>query len=272
MGKFIKHFLIYLLNTSDRIFIKLFGKKPLHHWKFAHGTEASHFCNSLFDPNRELNYLEIGVFHGFTFEAVRASNKIAVDPNPRYFAVPSRNITTINSDSDTFFSEYKESSFDLIYLDGLHHFRQTWRDIYNASRVVSSHGVIMIDDTVPGDKFSALIPQSRAISTRKLATGSDSKVWHGDVYKINLLLSKLPKNFTFMTVLFPKNPRAILFCSDGNWDSFPLVTEDELVSLESVNVDSVFSFDPKPIIPKWFNPVTPDTALQIIKSSWSLEQ
>lgn len=259
-----KLFLILLLKFSDRISNKLFGKTFLRPWRFANGTEASHLCNSIFGQDQEFKYLEIGVSRGNTFEAVRANYKIAVDPQPRYFAIPRSSVRTIATDSDTFFSNNIGPYFDLIYLDGLHHFRQTWRDIHNATRVISPKGIILIDDVVPVDKFSALTPESHALLTRKLSTGSKSEAWHGDVYKSVLMLSKLPKTFKFMTILF-KNPKAILFCSDGNWNSFPQITDQELDHLEPVNVESVFSFSPKPVIPEYFNPVMPDTAIQLIK-------
>jgi hypothetical protein len=73
--------------------------------------------------------------------------------------------------------------FDLIYLDGLHTFEQTLVD-FNASLLLSHESsVILIDDTLPSDVYSALPSQRQAIRFRQKA-GGKGRGWHGDVFKL----------------------------------------------------------------------------------------
>lgn len=220
--------------------------------------------NSLYPKDNDLHYLEVGVYKGATLERVNLRYKIGVDPSPRYESFPSREATVFQCTSDSFFNNYRGSSFDFIYLDGLHEFYQTWRDLINSLDYVKPKGVIMIDDIIPIDKYSTVLPQSRALFERKKNTGVDNGAWHGDVFKVALLLKNLPKNFGFYTIKFKQNPRSILFCRDGNWSSFPKFTDEELLNVDSISADSIFSFNPKPKIPNSFNPIDLRVANKIL--------
>jgi len=110
------------------------------------------------------SYLEIGVQTGKTFHAVEIASKIGVDPDPRSKA-------TLFMGSDQFFEMIEEDQkFDIIYVDGLHHWEQAWRDIQNAIKHLSSNGVIIVDDIAPKREEH----QTRHISAVH---------WTGDVWK-----------------------------------------------------------------------------------------
>lgn len=237
----------------------------LENKKTAPGTEVSRFINSVFGTSHTYSYLEIGVWTGRTIEAIRAENRVAVDPDPRYLSSFSRSVKTYKCTSDSFFLNGNLGGFDFVYLDGLHHFEQTWRDIRNSTSIMRSKGIILIDDVVPIDKYSALIPEEYAISERRKNTGSGNAAWHGDVYKVMLLFQYLPENFTFGTIEFHKNPRAFLFCQDGEWSSFPELDDKLMASIEGREVETVFQFSPKTIIPDYFNPMSPESAETILK-------
>jgi hypothetical protein len=239
--------------------------KPLSLPENSKGTEMSNFINSIVEDSQNLSYLEIGVFAGKTIEAIKIQKKVAVDPNPLYLRVPSRGIRTAKCTSDLFFSKSQKLHFDLIYLDGLHHFKQTWLDLENAVRLIKPYGIIFIDDVVPSDEFSVLIPPSSALEQRLLNTGVRSHVWHGDVFKLGLLLSRLPTTFMFGTITFSQNPRAFLISKDGDWNSFPKFNSNEISTVDSVDAKSVFGFNPTPTIPESFKPIDPNEAKLILK-------
>jgi len=108
------------------------------------------------------SYLEIGVQTGATFHAVQIDHKVGVDPDPHSEA-------TIHTTSDLFFSLNGEK-FDIIFVDGLHHWETALRDIDNAVAILNDGGVIVVDD---------IAPRKEAHQTRHI---SDIH-WTGDVWK-----------------------------------------------------------------------------------------
>ena len=87
--------------------------------------------------------------------------------------------------SDEFFIENgTKELFDVIFLDGLHTFTQTFKDFCNS--LVCSHDrtVWVIDDVVPYDVYSSWPDANQARGLRHQETGNQSGMWHGDVYKM----------------------------------------------------------------------------------------
>lgn len=128
-------------------------------------------------------YLEIGTSYGNTLQAVVAKTKVGVDPNNRFNTrVTPPSITIHNEPSDVFFSESRQK-FDLIYLDGLHEARQTYRDLINALNALNKGGFIIIDDVLPTD-FASTLPSECEASNLKEKLGIEHSDWFGDVYKV----------------------------------------------------------------------------------------
>lgn len=178
----------------------------------ARGTEASSLINSIYDLNKSWKcYLEIGVEYGFTFEAVKISRKIGVDPVPKFNTFfKHRNIGFSRKTSDHFFESTK-CSFDFIYLDGLHTFDQTWMDIKNSSRVLADGGMLLIDDTVPCDEFSALADQQESYRQRNLAGKAETGSWHGDVFRVLWVLSEFfAEDVDWYTLVELQNPKTLV--------------------------------------------------------------
>lgn len=183
------------------------------------GTEASGLINFISVKKGFVagNYLEIGVEHGRTFQAVKFANRFAVDPNPLFslfFRFPS--IRVFSCTSDEFFRIVGDSFFfDLVFLDGLHTAEQTFEDLRNVSKLLTKDSIVIIDDTVPSDKWSAIPNQELAIRSRQSNSSSTSGAWQGDVYRVILTLGDLKiEHLHFVTLFGMANPKTILWATD----------------------------------------------------------
>lgn len=107
-------------------------------------------------------YLEIGVSAGENFRDIRCETKVGVDPEPNTPA-------TIHATSDDFFKNNKEK-FDVIFIDGLHHADQVYRDIANALLCLNDDGYIVCHDMNPELEQHQVIPFNGGI-------------WNGDCWK-----------------------------------------------------------------------------------------
>jgi hypothetical protein len=105
-------------------------------------------------------YLEIGCDKNQSFSKIKISHKVGVDPISG---------GTIRKTSDEFFKSNKEK-FDIIFIDGLHHYEQVIVDINNALSVLNDNGHILVHDCLPRTIAHQAIPRYR---------GS----WNGDVWK-----------------------------------------------------------------------------------------
>ena len=106
------------------------------------------------------SYLEIGCYNDDVFSNIIIDDKTGVDP------VSGGNI---RETSDNFFKK-NNRKFDLIYIDGLHHYDQVKKDIENSIFFLNVNGIIVIHDCMPRSFIEQAIPQSKGI-------------WTGDVWK-----------------------------------------------------------------------------------------
>lgn len=147
-------------------------------------------------------YLEIGVASGYTFFNVAAPFKVAVDPRFRFDYKSSESSTCRFHEvtSDSFFREYAGvyQSFDLIYLDGLHTFEQTFRDFCSTLAFSHERTVWLIDDTHPVS-LSSSVPSQRVSRLLKTETQERSGAWMGDVYKVVFAIHDFFPQFTYWT-------------------------------------------------------------------------
>ena len=105
-------------------------------------------------------YLEIGCDKDQSFSKIEIPYKVGVDPISG---------GTIRKTSDDFFKTNKEK-FDIIFIDGLHHYEQVIIDIDNALNILNDNGHILVHDCLPRTIAHQAIPRYR---------GS----WNGDVWK-----------------------------------------------------------------------------------------
>lgn len=151
----------------------------------------------------KVKYLEIGVSTGATFHEVNAEKKYAVDPNFLFEAPKTSALDSVQyfpMTSDLFFEGHNEDEkFQVIYIDGLHTFEQTLRDLLNATQVLAPGGVIVIDDTVP-TSYEASLPNSDiCFQIRRLVNNGDS-AWMGDVYKLAFFIQSFMQQFEYRTI------------------------------------------------------------------------
>lgn len=130
---------------------------------------------------RRPRYLEIGVHTGVLFLHVRASAKVAVDPEPRIPELkrllhPNTVLRgrVIRATSDQFFTALPRGKhFDVVFIDGHHSFDQSSRDIANSLSNLRPGGVVLVHDCNP--------PTEAAASPDPAGAGEGP--WCGDVWK-----------------------------------------------------------------------------------------
>lgn len=112
-------------------------------------------------------YLEIGCSTDVNFINIDVPYKVGVDP----VAGGTHRMT-----SDEYFTSYDET-FDLIFVDGLHHAEQVVTDVHNSIKVLNEGGVIIMHDCLPTSEYMQLTPMPMGISD-----------WTGDVWKAAFFL------------------------------------------------------------------------------------
>jgi hypothetical protein len=214
------------------------------------------------------SYLEIGVESGLTFLNVSCSNKTGVDPS-FLFDWQSYNrrqgFKLCNSTSDDFFHNLDTSTkYDLVFIDGLHAFEQTYRDIINSLRFSHSQTVFLIDDTVPCDVFSACRDQAECYSLRSQLLDPSDNRWHGDTYKIMPLLSAFNCDMKLATIVDKGNPQTLLWRPKFIQDPDPIRMTQAMWALQNLAAADYLWFLQNFSL---YNPVTEDEAIdQVLRS------
>lgn len=124
--------------------------------------KRTNIIQALIDKINAKSYLEIGISSGENFEKIQCERKIGVDPE---LEAPA----TIHITSDLFF-ENNEEKFDVIFIDGLHHSDQVYRDIINSLNCLNENGYIICHDMNPQEEEHQIIPFNCGI-------------WNGDCWK-----------------------------------------------------------------------------------------
>jgi SAM-dependent methyltransferase len=111
------------------------------------------------------SYLEIGQGkREENFDSIGCKIKVGVDPDRNWNA-------TFQLTSDEFFAQNKQT-FDLIFIDGLHHADQVERDIANSLKILNPGGTIVMHDCNPTSVEQQMVPRP-----------SDQVDWKGSVWK-----------------------------------------------------------------------------------------
>jgi SAM-dependent methyltransferase len=133
----------------------------------------------LIDKINAKSYLEIGVSGGENFQEIKCEKKVGVDPEPTSPA-------TIFLPSDDFFKQ-NEETFDVIFVDGLHHADQVYRDITNSLKVLNEGGYIICHDMNPEKEEHQIIP-------------FQGGTWNGDCWKAFVQLRQEQNDLEMYTI------------------------------------------------------------------------
>jgi hypothetical protein len=71
-------------------------------------------------------------------------------------------------------------------------------------------GVILIDDTVPIDEYSA-IPDQEASYLARDGAGLEGRPWHGDVWRVVMLLDRHHPELEWRTIIDNGNPQTLVW-------------------------------------------------------------
>lgn len=214
-----------------------------------HSSRRIHRIAQLFDAK---SYLEIGVCEGSTFLDIQMPRKVAVDPKFRFDYskhVAPGSVDFYETTSDLYFCGIATSEmFDIIFLDGMHTFQQTLRDLLNSLTLAHSRTIWLIDDVLPSDVYSSLPSSADAHGFRKRAGGS-SLAWHGDVYKLIYFIHDFIPSLSFATITTKGNPQTIIW-RQGRADFSPILNSVEQIErltyfdhLKNMGITNAFSED-----------------------------
>lgn len=167
--------------------------------------KRSDFLNRLLSLHPDPRYLEIGVHEGETFFAIEAARKVAVDPAFQFDVNAARDADARAAfhlmPSDAYFGEVAggRERFDVIFIDGLHTFEQTLRDLINATAVLQPQGVIVIDDVLPNSEMAALKDFAEVLRRKQDGEAWDGS-WMGDVYRLVFFIESFMQPWSYRCV------------------------------------------------------------------------
>jgi hypothetical protein len=172
-------------GTRKQLLSRLIRATPVR-W-YLPNVNRVHLIQHAIDSLSAGTYLEIGVERGQTFSVVRVARKIGVDPiapHPNVEAALERpGAQYFATTSDDFFERHAAEQLplgvDVVFIDGLHTFDQTYRDVRNALKVLRPGGVILVHDCLPTSAQEAVVAPSYEEARRINGPGP----WTGDGWK-----------------------------------------------------------------------------------------
>jgi hypothetical protein len=118
--------------------------------------------NRLVDAYGYQSYMEIGVQRrANNFDKIKVEDKVGVDPDPAAGV-------WVGTSDEWFKNNHR--LFDLIFIDGLHEYKQVFKDIMNSLGCLTEYGTIVVHDCNPTDEPMQRVPR-------------ETKVWTGDAWK-----------------------------------------------------------------------------------------
>lgn len=114
------------------------------------------------------SYLEIGLSNGVNYENINIPFKESIDPAETEEGQQGE--PTYKMTSDEFFEKYTDKTYDIIFIDGLHHSDQVDKDIENSVKALNPNGIIVLHDCNPQQEIHQRVPR-------------ETGYWHGDVWK-----------------------------------------------------------------------------------------
>tara|TARA_Y100001970_G_C13944142_1_gene704711 strand:- start:140 stop:817 length:678 start_codon:yes stop_codon:yes gene_type:complete len=145
-----------------RILYYLYGEKFYKRLNYNWSKYPSRFeiIQKIIDLKKYDKYLEIGCDQDSNFSRIKVKNKTGVDPVSG---------GSLRMTSDAFFEKNNEK-YNCIFLDGLHTYEQTRKDIFNSIKILDSNGIIILHDCLPSKIWNQIVPRIYGH-------------WNGDVWK-----------------------------------------------------------------------------------------
>ena len=170
----------------------------------------SDIVQALLDLYPEPAYLEIGVDQGLTFNNVVAHHKRAVDPalkfSPTDLTLGNRSVQHFEMTSGEYFAAAGSRwMIDVAFIDGLHTFEQTLRDLLNVQAYLKPGGAIVIDDIYPSSYHASQPDVGEAFRIRDHQAKfyndmSTDNSWMGNVYKLVFFVREFMQGWTYACV------------------------------------------------------------------------
>jgi len=154
------------INKFGKIFNKIYYRVFVENFKehlnynFPSNFFRWDLLNYLIKKNNYINYLEIGCDKDQLFSKVNIKNKVGVDPSSG---------GNVRKTSDKFFSD-NTKFFDVVFIDGLHVYKQVKKDIINSLKFLNKNGIILVHDCMPDSLGKQAVPRYKM-------------QWNGDVWK-----------------------------------------------------------------------------------------
>lgn len=140
------------------------------------------------------SYLEVGVrIHSCNFDKINIDHKVGVDPCLEVFdREPTYKLT-----SDDFFSKNTET-FDIIFIDGLHEFKQVEKDINNSLKFLNEGGFIVCHDMNPIKEYRQFTLDNP--KRKEFFEKTKDTLWNGDCWKAFVKIRTERNNIIMHTV------------------------------------------------------------------------
>jgi hypothetical protein len=158
-----------------------------------------HIIQKIIDAIEAQTYLEIGIRRGSIIKNIRATDKIGVDPAinfTRRMQIKKKlgmlDFKVHEVESDIFFEKsadniYGKKGLDVVFVDGLHEYKQALRDVENSLKYLNKNGAIVMHDCNPLNSAGAYPVKESFEELRDLIANGMipgwNDCWHGDVWK-----------------------------------------------------------------------------------------
>ena len=141
-------------------------------------TTKEELLNKLIKDNGYKNYLELGTQYGVCMNQIQCQTKHGVDPFKPVQRVVSCD-QFFHMTTDEFFGNVEAVgvTYDIIFIDALHHADQLLADLCNSGALLTSDGTIVLHDMMPTSELAQRVPR-------------ESKTWMGSCWKTGYLLLK----------------------------------------------------------------------------------
>lgn len=189
-------------------------------------------------------YLEIGVARGTHFLQVPAHTKIGIDPN---FTMPGGHrdgggCYYFSMSSDDFFANppniIKDTKIDLIFVDGLHTYQQSLRDVLTGLSFLAPNGMIVLHDCLPENEAEAAPTLEQAQSM----AGFEG-FWTGDIWK----------TIVYLRTFHPELSVNVIHADHGIGLVMPRGSSSESLHMSKEDIDALTFHDLQDNLADWLN-------------------